>query len=706
VLLAGLAALLGVQGVGFLLFRQFYTDVDGALAITQITSSAAWSSIWTTGRISALQGVGAQQLPLNPWINPGYAILIGGPTLPRLLGSYLVFSGCLALGTLQLGAALRLGAVRSLVAAQALCLLVFPPLELVAGLYHQLRLNPGVVFTAAIALLALGLVIRGGTRGTAGNLALLVAPALCFVFCLLCDPIWTVVPYLSLALFFAAALLVEPTRASNRWRGGAALFGVAVLAGLSAPAYLSTLLGYTARAQFRTEIIGEVQEGFYTFLPFESTRAALLFAVLLAGVLAALAAEERRVRIFAAACLAHMALLTGMSLVYLYTDVNWTYPLPVYLQLPALPVYLLVALAGWHALLPRVRDRAPFLRGRLPPAARTPLAAVLALPVVGLALIAIVAARERLPLSNLWDPATAFSGGLKLGPPYLDLAKDLAVPPGEPFRGSVAVVYPDEDVSNARWVFARLAAMGIPTFEEYSQLVSPQQFYLVSRALARPGDSPFPRNRVRVTVPRPGLLRSLGVKYLSEVSALPDSAPGARAADGKKRYAHRVTALGEPNRGTYSPVRVVVARSARETVDLLVSPGMDFERDVVLTEPLAGPLVPARDAAARFVDGKLCVAARSEGRSVLLLPLQYSHALAARATRGAPRLVRANLTQTGLVFEREVDACIALRVGFRQTAGREQDLADLALLGIGEDGTRSVPPAVHERLHPSAKFRL
>jgi hypothetical protein len=705
-LILALAALLLVQSVGFLWHRGFYIDVDGALAITQIRTSVPGAlPAALQARISPLQGVGSPAYPLTPWLNPGYAVLLPGVGLPLLLASYLVCSASLFLAVAWLGAALRAGATRSLLAAQAACLLVFHPLEISCGLYPQLRLNPGIVVYVAVAIVLIALLIRGGSRGAAGNVALAAAPVALFLYSLLCDPVWTAVPYFSLWVFFVAALLVDRGRTTDLWRGGALLGGLAVLAALSVPAYLTTLLGDSARARFRTEIIGVVQDRFYAFLPFHNTRTAVLFVVLLAGAAAALADGERRVRLFAAASLVHMAFLTGLSLVYLYTDVNWTYPLPAYLQLPGLPVSVLVAAVGWHALARRAGAAAGLSPGNPKPAA-----AVFAVPLIGLALIGAKGLGEGRPVAEIWNTATDYSNGFRLSHPHLlELERQLAVPPGQAFRGSVVTVYPEADAENAHFLLSRFAAMGIPALEEYSQLVSPQQYYLVTRALGQPSDGPSSRNRLRVTVPRVALLRAMGVRYVwawPGQAALLDAAPEGTVVGVRDLLLHRLYELRDPNLGTYSPVNVRTSRSARETVALLVSPAMDFERDVVLAEPIAGPLVPAREAALRFEEGGVRVTARSDGRSLLLLPVQYSHALHARAVRGGAQLLRANLTQTGLLFEREVDAFISLRFGLGRTAGKARDLADLEALGIGEDGTRVVPPEVRERLHPFARVRL
>jgi hypothetical protein len=697
--LLGCAALLAVLAAGFLLFnRELYLDMDGATALTNIRDTPAWNPPWRQSQISHLQGMGTQQVPVNHWIIPGYALLFAGTTTPLVAGSYLVFAAFLLLAVCGLGRALGLGWPAAVLAAQLACLLLFPPLEESAGLNVQLRLNPGVTYFVAIILAALCSLLAIGRRPRAANLLLgLVLPALT-VYGLLCDPIWTIVPAFSLAVFFAAALVADGDRGTLLRRGVAVLFALAVLLALSVPAYLRLLLGYTARARFRTEIIGELQDTLYAFLPFQNGRAALLFALLLLGVAGALFARERRVRVFAAACLAHMGLLAAMSLAYLFTDLNWTLPLPAYFQVAGLTVYLPVAVAGWPAGYARVRERLPF-RPAWP--ARLPrVAAVFLVPTVALALVTARALAAPEAAGSLRRDYLQELAGLN--PQIVELG--LPTRPGEPFRGSMVAII---SLHHLGLVYNRLWAAGVPTLEEYSQLVSPPFYYLATRGLGKPEDGYSERNRLRVTEQRRDLLRALGVRFIWTTADkdLPGAGGGAPPSAGSDSGYVLIT-LHNPNLGTYSPVRPIVSRSAAETVRLLLAPETRLTRDVVVTEPVAGPLTPAREASMAFIDGGVRVVASSPGRSLLLLPLQYSHALRVRAARGAATLVRANLAQTGLIFEGEIDAFLDLDFGFGSTRGRAQDLADLDALGIGEDGSRHLDPAVRDRLHPLRRFRL
>lgn len=701
-------ALFPVLLAGFLFFSEIlYEDVDAALGIALITGTPGSVPLGSQSQISHLQGMGAQSLPVNAWINPGYAIFRLGTTLPFVFGSYLLFAGSLFLAVFILGRALRVGRLQAAVASQLCCLLLFPPLEVSVGFYYQLRLNPGVVHYVAIALILIALLIRLGTRSAAVNGALVLALPMLFLYSTLCDPLWTVAPYLSLCVFFFAALFVNRTRRSTIWRAGGVLFALGVAASLSVPSFLRLLMAYTARAQFRTEIVGEVQDYLYTFLPFQGPRPGAMFLILLGGAALALRGRSRPVRVFAAATLAHMALLTGLSALYLFSDINWTFPLPVYLQQSALPVYILVAFAGWLAAFERVRNRLPPLASRVVRVARRPAAAVCLVPVAALALLAVRVGAEHKTVYAL--DTDRVSGTTSLNPIVAAFQEELAARPGKAFRGAAVTLGSAGEQPAVNTFLSELWIMGIPTLEEYSQLVSPPFYYLLTRGLGRPEDGYSGRNRVRMTVPRVDLLRAMGVRYIlttSDHDAPLRGAPRARPLIGNGRPGIRCYELASPNAGTYSPVRARTASSAREIVDLLLSPGMDFEREVIVTEPLEGPLVAARDAAISFAAGGVRVTARSDGRSLLLLPLQFSHALRVRPAVGGVRLLRANLAQTALVFDREIDAFISLDFGFRRTDGRARDLADVRSLAITEDGSRSLPPDDRDRQHPHQLFRL
>src|SRR5262249_53578960 len=132
-----------------------------------------------------------------------------------------------------------------------------------------------------------------------------------------------------------------------------------------------------------------------------------------------------------------------------------------------------------------------------------------------------------------------------------------------------------------------------------------------------------------------------------------------------------------PNLGV-SPVEVVPLRMDRSALDWLGDPGTDFRRTALLAGAGVGPLVEATDIAVSVVRGGLLLRVPRLGRSLVVVPFQFSHCLRAVARNGRPpELRRANLLLTALVFEGELDADIAYRQGaFLGGDCRLRDLAE------------------------------
>src|SRR5262249_58614480 len=102
------------------------------------------------------------------------------------------------------------------------------------------------------------------------------------------------------------------------------------------------------------------------------------------------------------------------------------------------------------------------------------------------------------------------------------------------------------------------------------------------------------------------------------------------------------------NVGNYSPTEVTVVRSAAEMIAALAACNFDLPRQAVLSTEIRDQLVPTRDMKLSVIRGGLHVSGRSDGTSLVVLPLQYSNCL--RAHDGRARLVRANLIMTGIIF--------------------------------------------------------
>jgi hypothetical protein len=76
--------------------------------------------------------------------------------------------------------------------------------------------------------------------------------------------------------------------------------------------------------------------------------------------------------------------------------------------------------------------------------------------------------------------------------------------------------------------------------------------------------------------------------------------------------------------------------------------------------------------------------AAARGTAMLVLPVQFSHCWRAEALAGKdlPRILRANVVQTGILFEHDLD--VRLRFDFEPWRAdcRRQDARDLKLFGF------------------------
>ena len=201
--------------------------------------------------------------------------------------------------------------------------------------------------------------------------------------------------------------------------------------------------------------------------------------------------------------------------------------------------------------------------------------------------------------------------------PELDqfLATEIGLRNDRRFRGTVLFYtnqYDEFLTIDSLW------AAGVPTANEYSQLVTPQSIYFVNQLFHqsltfelnwfRPwsGDGNFPLLFKT--------LRALGVRYVAgyerfaaaEAAQLPSTTlprrPLAGPAGGWLLYE-----LPDVNVGNYSPTAVIIAPTAAEILVRLRAPDFDYSTQVVLSAAIEGPLVSARNVRMSVVQGGLHV---------------------------------------------------------------------------------------------------
>jgi len=265
--------------------------------------------------------------------------------------------------------------------------------------------------------------------------------------------------------------------------------------------------------------------------------------------------------------------------------------------------------------------------------------------------------------------------------------------PGQRFRGRVAVFmarFPEaRDLPGLASLmpFFSLLATGnlhhgpglwqddIPTLFEYNRLRSPvryafERYFLYSddigrswrvdvnlRVLSAIGvrfiitDFPIlgPKLRLELTIPTPPSARQLIAPSLPTL----------------KSFQLYLYELEDVNLGQFSPTEVNKKQDASSILAALADTASDLNHTVFGVAPVSGPLRKADMESVTIVRDGYRIRASSEGLSILLLPFEFSHCLNVvnRTAGPAPRIFRADLLLTGVLFDRRLDGDIVFRAG-------------------------------------------
>jgi hypothetical protein len=250
--------------------------------------------------------------------------------------------------------------------------------------------------------------------------------------------------------------------------------------------------------------------------------------------------------------------------------------------------------------------------------------------------------------------------------------------PGESFRGRVASIWGRSPAVLNRGAagdvryFSQLATGNlhdgpglsqddIPIWAEYNRLMTPAGFVFQAadlRMMRSAGvrfvitDAPMPEAKLRaeLTIPTPPS---------AQQQLLYSSQP---AFESFQLYLYE---FENPNLGQFSPIEVKQVEDARSVREALVIPKWKLDHTVFGAIPGTGPFQKASLQSFTIARDGYKVRAQSEGSAILLLPIEFSRCLTVRSRVDgpSPRLFRADLVLTGVLFDHRLDADISFRVG-------------------------------------------
>lgn len=638
-----------------------------------------------------LQSIGNIQLPQNArllfflwpvdWFSNPQAAKVA---------SYLILAGAVFLAAYGLarllsqsrGVALTAGWILSFVATP------FVPRPF---FYEIFSVAPDFVLIAIMPIVAFWLVSEAGRSaslltGAANALGLVALAFYLFAAAALALPILAlaVAAYAGLALFLAH-------RRSELLRKLAILAAVLIITALLRwPWYALGLFLDTAPNFFPHDYTPVYLDATYASILFhgKSTGWAgpLLVASSALGAVLSLRSADFELRACAWMLLALIVAFLGAGITLAVTP-RWILPPPIYLEIAVWPLYAVFAVIAALSIVNFAASR--LARAKLRWGHAVPPRWI-AFPVLFVLATILVTRKPPTPSGYPFPP--------QITPVVAILKENIAIDSSSTFKGRIMTAVPVKADGVDAWAQQSNAARDwaqtsgndetsiglwyyrIPTLFEYNQFLSPAFHALVKRALQRPPIA-HQRNITILDYPDPRVLKLLGVRYV--LMSHPTASLGAlRATEDRAGEPWGLIELSEPNLATYSPTSIEARRDLVSALDFVVDDKVDLSTRAVAQEDVGGPLTPARSSVLSMAGKDLHVVADSDGRSLVIVPVEFSHCIELSETHhGAgdgPALLRIDGLLTGIAFDRHLDAVLSFRFGpLRNALCRWQDYRDM-----------------------------
>jgi hypothetical protein len=705
-----------------LVIAAVYKDVlffrfDGTFILQVAEEQNRWLGFSPNLNQDFLKGIGDLQMPILTRLLPSFALssMFDGHISPY-------FAFCFSVITYFAAAAylcvcLGAPAPHALAAAWLGCLLTLPyfvpPLTTV-----KLWGSPHTLAIIAELVLAGGLFIGIGRNGWLATVMRAAAVFVLYAHIIVAAPAAIILGAPVAVLVGVVALFDSRDRRELLQK---LVFGVVIAGGLAIlfVGYIRELFLFNPETFFWNNMnpssVSPWEFSFFTHPGEQAGKPGMLvFALAVLGVLVEAARGRGDLRHAARGYLAFISLLAAIVAgIYLSADA-WRGPALGYIDMCALPIFSLFLVYGILAVARALRpvaiavgQRVRSLRATGPWLRQERAAAVL---LAAVPWVALVFAHDPYasPGFHAVDP---FIWPPKQTPLVADLANAISLQRGHAFHGRVATL---AGISGANPVgtpgpyrppfdnqhafdaidlyytgnehrYYGLWYYDIPTLQTVSQFVSPF-FTLFTAHFLNPPNTVLEHQHVTLSKFDARILQLLGAAYEIDDRAI--EAPNVtldrdlKVGDARGLHLYR---LSQPNIGDYSPVEMRAAQNARDILAIMDDPTVDFRRVYVAAGPNPAPLVPATQGRITIERDGLRVTAQSEGKSVLVLPVEYSHCLDLTVNGGDPRptLFRADLLLAGLTFAGDIDVNLSYRFGpFENRGCRNNDLGDAYAMGL------------------------
>jgi hypothetical protein len=670
---------------------------DGIYLLIAAAMQKTWSPSNWYFTTNPLQGIGGLELPQHNLIDPALWLTAHLPASIGPTAAMTFYAALLAAIIFWLASRLGMAPLPTVFAAWLGPLLALPYVYPSLG-FDFLWGDPTYIMLIACNTAAILLFLDLGRGPLVADVGRFFALAAACGYEFLQFPNFAPVSLVVLAFFGAVGLLMAASVRERFLKLAAATVLAAAAAGIFARLIFG-LYGFAKPTFFWYEFFprpGTLRDVSFFIADHSRWPGWVAYGVALAGALHAALRGGAEMRPMARGFLAFL----GAELILtILIDQGWKGPRIGYIDIIAYPFYCVFAAHGAAAMIGWVQTRSRPVVGY----SRAGVAALCLLP--WLVLIDYRPAPLARPLVRnlnpyIWPPAET--------PVSQFLAREIALQPGQPFRGRIASIAGSD--FEPEWISAPLITQhdydvvnlflsgndhrlyglwyyGIPTLLELNQFSSPFFHLVNARLLNAPGSKDL-RSYETQSVVNDRIMALLGVRYLLSNKLLPDRAPilHHRLAEGQDLY---IYSLPDPNLAGYSVTQTRHANDAQGAINLLADPSLDPRNAAVLTEAMQvpPPLVPARRSTLVVERGGYRVEADAQGTSLLVLPLEYSHCLRADLTASGsipPRLIRANLAMAAILFSGEMKGTLKLRYGPLSSGCRLADWREADALRLGD----------------------
>jgi hypothetical protein len=190
-----------------------------------------------------------------------------------------------------------------------------------------------------------------------------------------------------------------------------------------------------------------------------------------------------------------------------------------------------------------------------------------------------------------------------------------------------------------------LVELRVPVLNAHSHLLSARFVEATSRWFAN--DRPFVRPWTSFEGFYPKLARMLGVRYVITES-------DTKVDGGLELLVHSgpisVFELSEPNLGQYSPTQTVAESTIKDVVGFMKSASFNPLQMAITNVPLQA-LVSAENVSVVAERGLISVKVKTKGRSLLVLPFEYTNCMQLIKSETVASLDRVNYFLTGLLVQ-------------------------------------------------------